>query len=630
MDKEIVKLIKEEGWEVKNGKVVVYGKEFPLVHPFAIHSKLYRTEENPDIKYQHLKRMHDLMWPGYVASWNYWDERRFRAHCEGYNYISYAGGASTGKSNCAARLALLFWLANPAKRTVLVASTTLESLNSRIFGYCSRFLDQAAIKHTYTYYEGKPPKILYNTKDRIHGVYAVAAKQGDDDKAIKDLIGRHPEEGLMIILDESTDMPLSLLKSLPNLEAGGIFFQIMVIGNSLSKLDLHGALSTPKEGWKSVDPLKHIEWETTQKNGICLFFSCYDSPAIHEQDPEKKKVLSRFLITKERLEENIIKYGKDSEAFWRFVLGFWRNDGSDDTVLSYAFIKEFNTQRTTEWFGRAPLKVVAGLDVAFSTGGDQVVLRLGVLGQEMGGQIVLDYGKDSLLFKLKLLANTDRSAELQIAEQVLSVLQSYHCPVSSLAIDVTGQGRAIGEVIRLRAGAVENPIKIYSTKVGQAATREFDVVVKNSLELWTDMRDFIQTDQIRGLDDVTIVQLTSRRIEVQEKSGKRVLESKAKFKAAMGSINPSMARSPDEADAAALVLQAAKIKYGFRPGQRIDVIKQESFDMAKWEAELMHKREEAAVLKALSPVATFSHDINCVPMADSFYTEDPSKDFWPR
>ena len=60
------------------------------------------------------------------------------------------------------------------------------------------------------------------------------------------------------------------------------------------------------------------------------------------------------------------------------------------------------------------------------------------------------------------------------------------------------------------------------------------------------------------------------------------------------------------------------------------MIKQESFDMAKWEAELMHKREEAAVLKALSPVATFSHDINCVPMADSFYTEDPSKDFWPR
>jgi hypothetical protein len=266
------------------------------------------------------------------------------------------------------------------------------------------------------------------------------------------------------------------------------------------------------------------------------------------------------------------------------------------------------------------LKCVAGLDVAFSTGGDQVVLRLAVLGLEIGGQIVLDFGGDTLIYKIKLMANTDKSAELQIAEQVLAVLATYRCPVSSLAIDVTGQGRAIGEVIRLKSGLAESPIKIYSTKIGSGTfkTKEFDVDVLSSLQMWTALRDFIQTDQIRGLDDVTIAQLTTRRIEIMEKSGKRALESKSKYKMTMGSINPSLAYSPDEADAAALCLQAAILRYGFVPGQRRDIVRQESFDMAKWEAKLLHD-EEVSRVDTSPPVATFAADLTA-------YGSDPGDD----
>ena len=617
MSKEILNLIKEEGWETtfKDGKqvVLVYGTEYPVTHPFAIHSKIYRTETNPEIKYFHLKRMHDLMWPEYVKSWNYWDEVRFRTHVSGYNYITYAGGASTGKSNCAARLALLFWLANPAKRTVIVASTTLESLNSRIFGYCIRFLSEAKVPVVYTYRQGMPPKILFNVKDKIHGIYALAAKRGDDDKAIRDIIGRHPEEGMMVVLDEATDMPVSLLKALPNLESGSIFFQIMAIGNSLSKFDLHGALSTPKDGWKSVDPLKNNKWETTQKNGICLFFSCYESPAIHETDPERRAQLSRFFVTKEQIESKIKLYGANSDSFWRFVLGFWRDDGSDDVVVSRVFLDEFHVRKKTEWTGTYPLQVVGGLDVAFSTGGDQVILRLGILGLEVGGKIVLDFGKEELMFKIRIQANTQKSAELQIADAVIGILSQFNCSLGNIAIDATGQGRAVGEVIRLRAGVMEMPIKIYSTKIGSIAQKSFDVVVKSSLELWTDIRDFIQTDQIRGLDETTVLQLTSRLIEVQEKSGKRVLESKASYKTRMGAISPSLAHSPDEADSAALCLQAAKIKFGFTPGQMRDTEKRESFEIQKWHAALMAKQEEQKHGSSAfnnPPIANFSSSID--------------------
>jgi hypothetical protein len=172
----------------------------------------------------------------------------------------------------------------------------------------------------------------------------------------------------------------------------------------------------------------------------------------------------------------------------------------------------------------------------------------------------------------------------------------------------------------LKSGALESPIKIYSSRHSRSSfqTKEFDVEALSSLELWTSLRDFIQTDQVRGLDDITIAQLVTRRIEVTEKSGKQALESKAKYKMTMGSINPSLAHSPDEADAAALCLRAAILRYGFTPGQRRDIAKQESFDMAKWEAKLLHD-EEVSRVDTSPPVATFAADLTA-------YGSDPGDD----
>ena len=62
-DNEIKELIKKEGWEIvrvgKEFNVKVYDQLFPFCHPASIHLKLYRTSQNPDIKYQHLN-YHDL------------------------------------------------------------------------------------------------------------------------------------------------------------------------------------------------------------------------------------------------------------------------------------------------------------------------------------------------------------------------------------------------------------------------------------------------------------------------------------------------------------------------------------------------------------------------------------------
>lgn len=452
---------------------------------------------------------------------------------------------------------------------------------------------------------GGSPKVLYpanrsekEIRDTIHGMFAVAAKQGEDAAAIKDWIGKHPEEALMLILDECTDIPVSVLGSFANLDSVTKPFQVIGIGNSLSKNDVHGALSTPLAGWNTIDPKKDIQWPTTQRNGICLYFSAYESPALFEKDPERKKKLGIFLPSEERLRVKEKELGKDSDAFYRFVLGFWKDGSGEDIVVSKQFLDQFGVERTSEWMGVHPLHIVGGLDPAFSTGGDQCILRLAILGVDVDGKIVLDFRGEELIFVIPILRSKDESADIQIARHVIKILEKYSCPLHHVAIDATGQGRALGSVIYLEAKALKQPIKIYSSRHGIHQQKAFDVISMDAYMLWTAFRDFMQQEQIKGLDATTVTQLTSRRVNL--KNGKMMMESKDEYKKRMGAILPSLAHSPDRADAAALALQSAVLNFGFHPGQRKAMPKMETAQGEKmwaWNQERMmneiqtHKKE---------------------------------------
>lgn len=593
----IESLIKKEGWEIQKDDegrdtVLAFGETFPLVHPFSIYAKLYRNEINPEQKYRYMKAMHDILWPNTV--WHYWTERRFRAHCNNHNYISFAGGTSTSKSYDTAKIGILWWLGDPHHRGLVVASTSLDSLNSRIWGYMLRLLASTAIPISYDYQSSKPPKILNVAEDKKkrdfqHGIFAVAAKQGDDETTISSWIGRHPDKGLMLILDEGTDMPPALMEALPNLEGNQPWFQCFIIGNSNSKFDLHGAMSTPKAGWNSVNPEKDFEWETTQKNGICLFFNCYDSPAIHEPDPLIRERLSKFLITMDKIKEKEIQYGKTSDKFWRMIIGFWKKDTSNEVVISEQFLTAGMVGDRVEWSGLFPLNFVSGLDPAFSTGGDSCILRLAILGVDIRGFMVLDFRKEELLFPIKVVNTSEDDAAVQIAKETNKILRTYGCKLGNLTVDANGQGRALAPLIQYEARDPTPPSKIYSTAQGGNRVRSFDVHIKTSLDLWFTFRDFIANGQIKGLDGTTMLQMSTRLV-ILGKNGKQQLESKVDYKKRMGAIMPSLAHSPDEADAAALALQSAILKFGFHPGQRHTIQQSSTFEGEKLR---IYKEEQA-------------------------------------
>lgn len=624
IDKALASLIKKEGWEIvkdpKDGtdKIAAFGSLTKVTHPALVYLKHYRIETNPDRKYFYMKGAHDYLWPQDIKTWHYWTERRFREHCAGWNFMSWAGCANSTKSYDAAKLLVEFWLANPQHRAVMVASTTLTAMGRRVWGYAIKHLNKLAVKMPYVYTAGNSPQVLYPqlknnegdklAKDTLHGIFCAAAKQGDDETAISNFIGTHPDEAMMLILDEATDLPVALLNSLANLKSSEKPFQLIAIGNSSSIHDLHGALSTPRDGWPHIDPTSTVKWETTYKNGICLYFNAYESPAIHETDPAKKKILEAILPTSRTVKEAEETHGKDSVNFYRFTLGFWRAASIDSVVLSKEFLIQHNLQGGVEWLGAEALVPVAGLDPAFSTGGDKCILRLGYLGQDINGNMVLDFRGTKLLFEIKISAKSNDSAELQISRQVVDILRKYGIPLNHLCVDASGQGRALGGTLQLQDNSGRAPIKIYTVRTGSGVERSFDVIPKTKHELWLDFRKFSEHGNIKGLDGVAASQFYNRLVIQNPKTLRQEIESKLDFKKRMAAIMPSLAHSPDEADACTLCLQSAIINFGFHPGQKKDLptiapsIVQE---IAQWKNNIRLTQQEHVSPGVKVPVADF-------------------------
>lgn len=590
----IPQLILDSGWtlhqEIKKGKPAYYVKTpyeddiglLKAKHPAFIHLEIYSKHPSPAVKFQHLKKARELFWPDRI--WHEWTERRYKAHCEGYNFISQAGGASKGKSADWGEIATLFYFSNPLENNVTIASTTLASLKGRIWGYVTELIRTMAIQPRYKYTSSPTPQILPIVPqeklkkkgrgtiedDTLHGMFAVTAKKGDPYSTISTWIGKHPKNKILLILDEGTEMPIAITDAFPNLNSHPAKFQLAIIGNSASTQDLHGLLSTPENGWDSVS-IDLDEWKTKQPNGICQYFNPYRCPAILDPDPKRREILSKFLIGADNLRLKEEEIGVDSENFYRMVLGFWKSKSTDDTTVSDKFLKDFSPKKKVQWSGYYPIQRIAGFDFAISQDGDNPLVRIGDVGHDIDGSVKIDFSGESSLFKLNLLALHDHSMELQIADQLIDILRRYRVSLNNLAIDVTGQGRAIGEVIMLRNKekgyplGIGYPLKIYSMSQHNKNKRKesaFDIIPMSVHELWNDVRAYIEKDSIRGLDDKSIQQFTNRLII--RKNDKSMLESKKEYKRRMSSIgNP---HSPDEADTTALCIQVVKQRLGIAPG----------------------------------------------------------------
>lgn len=572
-------------------KIEAYGKLWPYASQLSIELAAYRANLNGN-GVQHMKNADFLLWPSHKDTWHYWTEKRFAAHVAGYNTITLAGGAATGKSFDAARIAILFWLANPTGRTVLVASTSLSDLESRIWGYIKRFyLIEADVPMPGRMYSAQSPKILMRREDSVHGMFALPLQKGSSQRTASTLIGRHPDEGFLAIIDEGTDVTPGFIDAVPNWQQGVETFQLIVIGNSCSKFDPHGLLSKPLHGWHTVDPDYDSEWET--KNGVCLYFDCYQSPAIIDPSKEKRDKLSKFLFTDTSINEAKIKYGENTPNFWRFVRGFWPQDDLNKTILTPIMCDKFDVEGQVEWEGTVTLLRLAGLDPAFHSDGDDCVFRWATLGLATSGKMVLDFGgKDNIRY-IRIDDSSKEPAEYQILHQTKTLCAELNIPPKQLAVDVWGSGSGLGAIFTKEwsrdiyqvcssGHASERLVSLQSTD------RACDVYDRRVTELWFSLRQLVQTEQIKGLDKISVEQFCTRTYEW--KSNKYKIEPKNEYKVRLGKVD-SHYKSPDEADSVCFIVDLAREFFNFISTNTATEITQENILMRKFNEQRAVEKE---------------------------------------
>ena len=484
----------------------------------------------------------------------------------------------THNSADAARYALLWWWSLPEHRTVIVCSTTINALTKRIWSYVTSCCYKARGNLPGIVSNSPPPKILHARHDTKHGIHGAALKEGQSDRTLADLIGIHPDDGLLVIVDEATDVTPAIYDAITNWDSGGVKFQMIVIGNSKSRLDPHGRLSEPLLGWNSVNPDEDEKWET--KNGVCLFHDCYRSPYVLH--PERKQL--SFLISSKKIAMEQKRLGTNDPKFWRFVRGFWPPEDITKTVLSLSMCEKHGVRDEARWEGRWQI-TIAGLDPAFTSTGDECILRFATLGPDERGILVLDYGGEENIISMRLDSKSKEPVSYQIVRQAKRECLARGVDPYHFGADTWGIGTGAGDIFEVewsdqihRIISIGAPSNRYVDS--EMTDQAFELYDRINTELWFSMKTFVEAGQIKGLDEKTIEEFCTR--EYSWKGRKIRLETKEEYKERMG-YGDGPTGSPDRGDAAAIVLEVAQ-RLGFAPGKR-EIDMDERGDWEKqWEA----------------------------------------------
>jgi hypothetical protein len=577
--------------ETPNGLMVkAFNLYWPPQNDIALHLNAYRLDIKKEHgglgKVRHLVEAYTIIWPEKARSLHEWTVRRFKTFCAGHKVITLAGGAGTSKSHDAAMYALLWWWALPMERTVLVASTTIGALQKRIWSYLTEGLRSAVGNMPGIPKTHPTPMILFDRGDVKHGIHGIALREGEAERTLREVIGIHPKEGLLVIIDEATDVTPAITDAITNWDKGGVNFQMIAIGNSKSKLDPHGRLSRPTKGWNAINPDIDEEWST--QLGVCLFFDCYKSPAIHA--PYKDRL--PFLITKEEIEKEEKRLGKSDPKFWRFVRGFWPPDDLTRTVLTLTMVEKHNASKMAKWEGSWKIWLAA-LDPAFTSEGDECILRFASMGPFQNGVIGVDFGGEENILSLSLDAKSGEPITYQIVRQAREECKIRGIEAHCFGADTWGFGMGAGDLFErewspdihrvISAGAPSD--RFIDSEMGDKANEVYD---RRITELWFAMRTFVQSGQVRGLDEISIEEFCSR--EYVWKGRKMALETKVEYKKRMGR-DESPTGSPDRGDAAALILEVARLN-GLTANERQINLEEEHDWERKWENEMGHKGQK--------------------------------------
>jgi hypothetical protein len=502
---------------------------------------------------EHFHRFIQLAYPWVWKYWNDWLEQTCWAW-NNYSEIGATGCGGAGKTFSFALMAWVEWNASPLKSACVLTSTTSTALRTKLWprvkDLFNKFNHNGTIARCPFHLVDSQTKIEPNKGDDEHAVRAVAVEGGELSRAIGSIQGRHPER-MIIVVDEGEQTEEAIFFARTNMRIGTRLFKFSALANAINPFSAYGQFIAPKNGWPSVSEYDEM-WET--KTGICLHFHGRKSPNV-----KAGKIVVPGLITQQDIDDTIQHHGANSLHYWVYIAGFPAPTGVRNTVLDASLIFTGNAQEKAKWTGG--YEMWAALDPAFTTGGDECILRFARVGNfddQLPGIELLPP------VQIKFTEDREYPANYQIADRVREELLNYKCDASNLSMDATSasglcdiMSQRIIEgynIMRVQFGGKppDTPVSMTDKR------RRCDVYKDKVTDLWFCAREVITNGRMRGLDSETAEELCMRQFELQGE--KSVVESKKDMKKRTGG------KSPDRADPTCILCSRFITEYGATGG----------------------------------------------------------------
>jgi hypothetical protein len=501
-------------------------------------------------------RVADLLWnrddlPEHMFLKHPWAEQIIR-ECIDNKYLAVGGAASSGKSHTLAGYGIITWLAKPRDTLVLMTSTTLREARKRIWGSVISLLsviDGAPINIRDSIGSANYIDENGQTFDRA-GLSLIAAEKSRTREAIGKFIGLK-QKHVLLIGDELGELSEAIQQAaLANLSKNPRF-EFKGLSNPASRFDSFGIWSTPKGGWESITPEVDDEW-VTKWGGKYIRLDGERSPNV-----AAGYTVYPFLPTTEKIAEDKALLGETSRAYMRMVRAVFFDSDEAEGIYGESEILKASAMKRTEFVG--PTTLLAGVDPAFTNGGDRTILYTMRVGQFTDGQ----YGAQ---FEDYYHLNDDATNKAvprtyQIVHQIRDMCKKLGIKPENVAVDSTGAGSPFCDVLagewsdqflRVQFGgkASDRRVSMNSRLTGE------ELYTNRVSELWFVGKEFLRTQQLRGISDTLAKEMCVRRYEMVKSGTLRVkVETKAELKQRMG-------QSPDIADAAFITLDLARQRHG--------------------------------------------------------------------
>lgn len=480
-----------------------------------------------------------------------WAEEMIRAALRN-KYLAIGGSASSGKSHTMAAWGIINWMSQPRDTLVMMTSTTLREARRRIWGSVITLL--TVIPEAPCRIRDSIGSAAYVNEKGVliekAGLMLIAAEKSKTREAVGKFIGIK-QNRVIVIADELSEISEAVIHAgLTNLSKNPSL-QMIGMSNPNSRFDAFGIWSEPKNGWDSVDTNTADNWETKWR-GHYLRLDGERSPNVLAG-----MTLYPWLPTQEKLEEDRALLGSESRGYMRMVRAVFFDSDETQGIYSESEIASSGSMGKVEWAAK-PISI-AGLDPAFTNGGDRTILYIAQVGYDTKGHYVIEF-TDAVHLNDDA-TNKAVPRTYQIVAQIKDHCVRRGILPENVAVDATGAGAPFCDVLagewsssifrvsfggkpsdkRVSANSKLTGVELYTNRVS---------------ELWFVGKELMRTKQIFGVSSDLAQEICARNYDLIKGGSLKVkIESKPEFKSRFG-------RSPDLADAAFLALDCARQRLG--------------------------------------------------------------------